>query len=144
PLAADLFALGPPDQPPRGRSKRPLGSDARPRYSIVGGTRLRVYRLTARPFRAAAGAPSALWRVGDRGLHHRAELVAQQEAVEVAHLHHVERDQPLLRVDPEHRAVIGGPSGRCHGWAARDILSAGTQNAVSVIPRGRKMRSSKN
>src|SRR5439155_23754517 len=70
----------------------------------------RVCRLTARPFPAAACAPSALWRVGDRGLHHRAELVTQQEAVEVAHLHHVERDQPLLRVDPEQCAAVAGPA----------------------------------
>ena len=41
------------------------------------------------------------------------------------------------------RTVFGGPSGRCQGSAARLHLRRGTQNAVSVIPSGRKMRSSK-
>src|SRR5712675_1793637 len=48
--------------------------------------------------------------IDDRRVHHRPELVAQRNAIGIAHLHHVDGDELLLGIDPEQRAGIAGPA----------------------------------
>src|SRR6185295_8522936 len=48
--------------------------------------------------------------IDDGRLNHGAELVAQHDAVAVVHLHHVDGDQLLLRIDPEQRSGVARPA----------------------------------
>src|SRR6478672_5404014 len=48
--------------------------------------------------------------IDDCRLHHRPELIAQRDAIGIAHLHHVEGDELFPGIDPEQRAGVAGPA----------------------------------
>src|SRR5882672_4583907 len=85
----------------------------------------------------------------DRRLHHVAELIAQEEAVDVRDLRHVDHDEALARIDAEegsrrpgptvlaHRAGRGEPAyRRAHFESQPEALAGRASGNVTELVRG--------